>query len=234
MYCVSCGAAVLPENKFCVSCGGAAVMPAPIPQAAPGLSFGGYAGVPGGFVGIGFWPRVGARIIDLVVHYVIYIVGAFIFGIILGLVAAASHTPLEPMIQKMGELTASGFLLSLLGSAFYQTVVEGGAGTSLGKLAIGAVVLKEDGTRCGYKAAFIRSLAYFVDGLFFGAIGYMQMQKSPLQQRNGDAWAHTMVVAKQQAPPALVASGGQFFVVFMLACMADLASAILSFALKLI
>lgn len=246
MYCVNCGAAIMPGSRFCVSCGkpqsgaaaqsvggGAAVAPAPIPQPVPSFSFSGYAGTPGEYVGIGFWPRAGARIIDLIVHYVIYIAGAFLFGIMLGIVAVANHVPIEQYTRKMGELTASGFLLALLGSVLYETIMEAGAGATLGKLMIGAVVVQEDGTPCQAKSAFIRSLAYFLDSFFFGVIGYMEMNKTPRQQRYGDKWGKTLVIAKAQAPAGSFGGGGRFFAMLVLACLADAATAILSFAVKL-
>ena len=44
------------------------------------------------------------------------------------------------------------------------------------------------------KGAFIRDLAYHVDALFFGLVGYISMEKGPLRQRYGDGWARTVVV----------------------------------------
>jgi hypothetical protein len=44
------------------------------------------------------------------------------------------------------------------------------------------------------KAALIRDLAYHIDALFFGLIGYTSMQAGPLNQRYGDVWGKTVVV----------------------------------------
>jgi hypothetical protein len=57
--------------------------PAPeFPEAAaniPAFSFGGYAGEAAGLAGVTFWPRVGARLIDLVVHYCVSLLaGSFL------------------------------------------------------------------------------------------------------------------------------------------------------------
>ena len=46
----------------------------------------------------------------------------------------------------------------------------------------------------------IRSLWFLVDGFFFGLVGYTSMQKSPLNQRYGDVWGHTVVVAAANVP----------------------------------
>jgi hypothetical protein len=58
-------------------------MSTPSPVPLPLLSFAGYTGAPGGLEGVPFWPRVGARLIDLVVHYVIAVASGVIFGTLL-------------------------------------------------------------------------------------------------------------------------------------------------------
>jgi uncharacterized RDD family membrane protein YckC len=55
-------------------------------------------------------------------------------------------------------------------------------------------VITEDGKPSNLKGALIRTLAYYIDGLFFGLVGYNSMQKSPLNQRYGDVWGKTAVV----------------------------------------
>src|SRR4051812_5224824 len=171
---------------------------APLPSSPqpPQFTFGGYTGQPGGFVGVGFWPRVGARVIDLVVHYVLYLVASVVFGVMIGIIAVATHSPIDELVRKMGQFSLPSFALAWLGSVMYHSVCEAGSGATLGKLAIGAVVLQEDGTPCRFKSALIRSLAYLVDSLFFGVVGYAEMKGSELQQRHGDNWAHTVVVKK--------------------------------------
>jgi hypothetical protein len=51
----------------------------------------------------------------------------------------------------------------------------------------------EDGKPSTLKGALIRTLAYYIDALFFGLVGYNSMQKSPLNQRYGDVWGKTAV-----------------------------------------
>lgn len=202
------------------------------PARQPDFSLGGYLGQPGALAGIAFWPRAGARVIDLVVHYCIYFGSAIFFGVMLGIIAAVNQTPIETLTRKMEGVHPAAFLLALLGSVAYHTICEAGSGVTLGKLAIGAVVVQEDGTPCRFGAAVARSFAYFVDGLFFGIIGYMRMQKTPQMQRYGDAWAHTVVVKREQAkqPPG----GGRVFGMLVVACLADAACAVLGFALMLV
>jgi uncharacterized RDD family membrane protein YckC len=206
----------------------------PPPPRQPEFTFGGYAGPAGGLLGVGFWPRAGARIIDLIVHYVVYFAASIFFAIMLGVIATLNHVPTEPLVAKMAAFQFTAFVLAYLGSVAYHTICEAGSGQSLGKLAIGAVVVQEDGAPCGFKPALIRSFAYFVDALFFGIIGYMQMNKTPQQQRYGDTWGHTLVVKKDALPPTSGASGGRFFAMFVLACLADAATALLGLALKMV
>lgn len=62
--------------------------PAPeFPEAAastPTFSFGGYATESAGLAGVSFWPRVGARLIDLGVHYCVSFAAGVFFTILLG------------------------------------------------------------------------------------------------------------------------------------------------------
>jgi hypothetical protein len=50
------------------------------------------------------------------------------------------------------------------------------------------------------KQALLRSLAYYFDGLFFGLVAYSSMKQSPLNQRYGDRWAHTVVIRAKELP----------------------------------
>jgi hypothetical protein len=70
-------------------------------------------------------------------------------------------------------------------------------------------------------SAWIRSFAYFIDALFFGLIGYFNMQKNPQRQRHGDEWAHTVVCRRSNVAAANLRSGGQFTGALFLAVLAD-------------
>jgi len=195
---------------------------------------GGYAPEPGALVGVPFWPRFGARLLDLLVHYVISFGAGVIIGIFLAISASLNHTPLQPLIARTTSLSALTFIAAILGAMLYHVISEGGHGSSLGKLALGLVVLQEDGTPCRMGAALVRSLAYYVDALFFGIIAYVAMQKSPLQQRYGDQWAHTVVVRRSQVAPERLRSSGRFLGVLFLAAAADAALLLLTYAIKLV
>lgn len=187
----------------------------------PTLSFGGYVGTPGALEGVGFWPRAAARIIDLVVHYIVSICAGLVFGILLGVIGTMMGKSVPTMVAKIQGLSFTSFGLALLGSVAYHSVCESMHGSTLGKLILSLVVVKEDGSPCGFDAALRRSFAYFVDALFFGLVGYFAMQKTPQQQRYGDQWAHTIVCKRSQVKPENLRDGGRFVLALFVAIAAD-------------
>jgi uncharacterized RDD family membrane protein YckC len=193
-----------------------------------------YTGQPGALAGVSFWPRVGARVIDSIVHYLVAVSSGFVFGVMLAIVASLRHNPrpLTLVGRPNGQLTLVFF--SLVGMIALETICEGVHGSTLGKLLLGFVVVQEDGTPCRVRSAFIRSLAYFVDGLFFGLIAYFAMQKTPQEQRHGDDWAHTIVCRRAQVTSPNLRGFGQFAMVFLLALMADATLMITGLLIKIL
>ena len=180
-----------------------------------------YAGQPGTLPGVNFWPRVAARVIDLIVHYFIAISSGVFFGVLVGIAAALQHRH-APFAHRQPNGIAL-FVMALLGSVALEAICEGFHGSTLGKLLLGMTVVQEDRSPCRPGSAFIRSFAYFIDGLFFGLIGYLNMQKTPQQQRHGDEWAHTVVCRRSDVAPQNRRGGGQFVLAFFFATMADAA-----------
>ena len=195
--------------------------PLSIPTNIEPPSFGGYAGEPGRIQGVGFWPRVGARVIDLIVHYLIALLAGFLFGIIVVVAARTAGQPPAMLFAKRGQQGLAVYLFALLGSVAYETICEGWHGSTLGKLLLSMVVVQEDGAPCRPGPALVRSFAYFFDALFFGLIAYLAMNKTPQEQRHGDVWAHTIVAKREDAPPPSLRSRGRFAAVFLFAAMAD-------------
>ncbi len=202
-------------------------MSAPVPEfpdaaiSPPTFSFGGYATEPAGLAGVSFWPRVGARVIDLVVHYCISFAAGIFFTILLA-AASGGRIPLRVMV-KLRHLGFTGFVAGLLGSFAYHVVAVSVDGSTLGKRILSMVVVQEDGTPCRVGPAIIRELGYFVDALFFGLIGYLAMQKSVKEQRHGDEWAGTVVCKRSSVAPDQLRGGGRFVLALMLSVMADAA-----------
>jgi uncharacterized RDD family membrane protein YckC len=135
-----------------------------------------------------FGIRAGARIVDLIVGAGAGFIGGGVAGGIIGVA-------MPEKVHELSKLTAGSFLLSTLGSLAYHTISEGVAGASVGKLVCGLRVVSQNGFgRPTVLGAFIRTLGYYIDSLFFGIVGYSVMSKSELQQRLGDKWGKTVVV----------------------------------------
>lgn len=160
--------------------------------------------------GAGFWIRALARIIDMVFGNLIGLFAGILGGIALAVFQMAG-TLAPGWEQRIQGVSVAGFGFGLLGAFAYHSLCEGLHGASLGKLCCRLRVVTENGGPCGMKAAFLRSLAWHLDGLFFGLIAYASMQKSELKQRYGDVWAKTIVVKTKDAPAASRRSPALFF-----------------------
>lgn len=143
--------------------------------------------------GAGFWIRALARVIDLVCGMAI----SFPLGLATGIVfAILSHlgriTPEWP--QLIGQSSAMTYGSGIVGMFLYHALAEGLGGATIGKLICGLRVVGVDGRPAKLNGAFVRDLAYHIDALFFGIVGYISMEKTPLRQRYGDVWGRTVVV----------------------------------------
>jgi len=173
--------------------------------------------------GVSFWPRAGARLIDTVVHTVVGLMTQLMMGIMVGISAVATGGDVQAIVRKLESASPLDYVVGIAGFVAYHTILEGLHGSSLGKLLLGQVVVTDNLQPCGVRAALIRSLAYFVDTLFLGAIGYMEMQKTRLEKRHGDNWAHTFVARRIQVPIGALRGTGRFVLVLLLALAVDAA-----------
>jgi uncharacterized RDD family membrane protein YckC len=171
--------------------------------------------------GVSFWPRVGARLIDIVVHYLVSFFAGILFVVMLVVASGGHVSPL--VLAKLKTTGLDGFIFALLGSFAYHVVFTAMHGSTVGKLMLSMVVAQEDGSPCGLKSSVQRELGYFVDALFFGIIGYMAMQKSVKEQRHGDEWAHTVVCKRSLIAPDKLRGGGRFAVALVFAMAVDAA-----------
>jgi uncharacterized RDD family membrane protein YckC len=123
------------------------------PQQQPGYG-GGYA-QPGAMPGYaGWWSRVGATLIDILIIGVPY-------GALIGLGGALASDSAGAAVT----FTILG-LLTLVGIAIWQLVQEGRTGQTIGKKALGIRLLRElDGRPLGVGMAFARRLCHFLDSL---------------------------------------------------------------------
>jgi uncharacterized RDD family membrane protein YckC len=128
--------------------------------------------------------RAGATLIDIVIFWVI----SFIIAIFTGDTSGAGFST----------GTLGSCLIGIIGIAYY-VVMETMYGGTVGKLALGLKVVKEDGSALDWQASIIRTLLRIIDGLFFYLIGAILVWTSPTNQRLGDKVAKTLVVKKDQA-----------------------------------
>ena len=136
---------------------------------------------------------VGIRFAALIVDAILLFIPFYLIG--------------NAMAKSSGEITSGGWHLSG-GPAFlfflimtviflgYYTLLEGGAGASVGKLVCGIKVVDESGAKCSYRQAVIRNILRVVDGLFVYLVGAILVWKSPKRQRLGDRAAGTVVIKK--------------------------------------
>jgi len=179
--CRVCGTEVSEGDPTCPHCG----------LSAPGRSIGS---------GAGFWIRAVARIIDdLILGYGLGLVAGVLAAIVLVILQLAEVIAPGWETRVQG-VSAAGVGLSLLGVCAYHCLCEGIHGATLGKLICRVRVVTDVGRPCNFKGALIRSLAWYLDSLFFGLVAYHSMQRSPLNQRYGDVWGKTAVLKATDIP----------------------------------
>ena len=168
-------------------------------------------------MGAGFWIRALARIVDMASGYIIGLIAGVLGGLALVILEQFSVVEHGWMTRVSEGKWALG-LASIAGSIFYHTFCEGVSGASLGKLVCGVCVLSEDLTPCGLKQAFIRTVSFYIDGLVFGLVGYLEMNKILAEQRHGDHWAKTLVVPRASVTLASKPSAGRVVLAIGLGC----------------
>ena len=151
--------------------------------------------------GAGFLIRALARLIDLAVHFAVTTVTGLVAGIVIALAAAVLQADLEAAVGRVTTTPILGYLIALAGGAWLHVASEWLHGSTLGKRLCGLTVVRDDGSLPpGFAAALRRTIAFYVDSLFFGAVAWSKMQQTPRRQRIGDEWAHTMVVRRKTVP----------------------------------
>ncbi|GEM_PF-1383726 len=160
--------------------------------------------------GEGFGIRFAARFLDG-----LYMTALGFFSGLLGGTALAIFQILG-WVQPGWEENLKGFDWALLPAGFLATLLyhwsaEWIGGVTVGKWICRLRVVQQDGRPCGFKGAMIRNLAYYIDSLFFGLVGYNSMSKSRLQQRYGDLWGKTVVVKASNMPEGAKISGLHLF-----------------------
>lgn len=146
-----------------------------------------------------FGRRALSRVIDTIVGFVVGAVGGVAGGVVIGALIAVGTLD-HGVTHRLGKPSVGSFLVGMLGPLVYHGLAEGFGGATIGKLVCGVRVVREDGRPATLGGAIVRNLAYYIDGLFFGAVAYSVMSNNPLLQRLGDKWGHTAVVTAASAP----------------------------------
>lgn len=205
-FCGHCGRAMAAQDL--VTLNGVAVCAACKPQFLRRLQEG---AVSSGFTYRGFWIRFLAKLLDsLILDVVIWIVllaaaGSWYLRTVRGMSAAAG----DPMLLLQRELTlvavfgAAGLLL-VLG---YSTWMNGRWGATVGKMAIGAVIVNTDGTPISYGKAFARACAELLSALILD-IGYIIAAFDGQKRALHDHICGTLVIRREDRVAAARAGAG--------------------------
>ncbi len=134
--------------------------------------------------------RILAAIIDLTVIGVLFSVLSALFG---------GDGDSDFQISLSGE----PFLFGIAVTFAYYWLLEGKTGATLGKRALGLVVVKANGSECDLSTAAIRTVLRVVDVLpLLYLLGLIVVAVTSKNQRVGDLAAGTLVVSKLPAASA--------------------------------
>jgi uncharacterized RDD family membrane protein YckC len=123
------------------------------------------------------------------------IIDGIIFGIADSILTAIFGTKTSASGFSFTRLSTGGNLALLVLVVLYYVIMEGLLGRTVGKMATGIRVVREDGTTPpGAGAALIRTLLRIIDGLFAYLVGFIIVLASDRRRRLGDMAAKTQVV----------------------------------------
>jgi len=160
--------------------------------------------------GVGFSRRALARLVDIMVHFVVSIVVTVAGGILIAVADGLMGGDAQAALARLAVVPLTGHAAGLLGGLWLHVASEGLHGSTIGKRVCRITVIREDGGPANLAAALRRSIAFYVDTLFFGLVAWAKMQESTRRQRVGDLWAHTMVVRLDSLDPGSQRSGLRF------------------------
>ena len=141
----------------------------------------------------GLWPRFLALVID-------FLLFCALFFPVTRLVTGSWILSSESHRWKYGWfITDPLCIFFLFVMLLYFVALEGMAGATLGKWAVGLRVVRTGGGRPGLTRAFLRNLLRLVDGLpAFSILGVVLILSSEERARFGDRIAGTRVVRERQ------------------------------------
>jgi len=149
-------------------------------------------GTPIGYAGL--WTRALALVIDgIVLSAAFFVITRAVKGV--WIMGPEDHR------WARGLFVTDPLCLAFLAAIFgYFVLLEGLAGATPGKRALGIRVVREDGSRAGLSEALLRNALRIVDGLpAFHILGAILIALSPENARFGDRVAGTRVVRAETA-----------------------------------
>ena len=178
--CPRCNADNEPGATFCYACG------LPLDEHAPrpaGILVAG--GVPAGF-----WIRLLAVVIDIIVLVVVLVVAELLLIAVLPGISIETYFA-DESLSKWDRYDA---FLTLVNIAYFVIGVSAFS-TTIGKRVLGLYVLRRDGSKIGPGRAFARYLAYTPSMLLFG-IGYLMIGFSRNKRGLHDHICDTIVIKR--------------------------------------
>lgn len=217
MKCTSCGQELATDDRFCSNCGTPRPVVAELPCIEPAVGrplaprfeqaeAGAIAvGPPTPSVSMavgyfaGFWRRLGAYLVDLVLLIGLYY-GLWVFGVINAIAYAMGYVgrrflgvgaPSPEILTFIGTLVVVG--LPLLVDVIYRVGFWTWRGQTLGKMLFGIRIVQADGAPLTFGQAVVRYVASWLSGIPFG-LGYWWVAFDSRKQGWHDKIARTIVV----------------------------------------
>ena len=211
MFCHKCGARVDDQAAFCDKCGTAlqntlpaanAVTAARSEVSATPTTYAPATGAavvfPATAQYAGFWRRLAAGLIDVLLVGVAWFAVAFIFGFIYGLVVGE-----EPDDPALNVLTLMAWAATaILVWPYYALMESSSTQATLGKMALGIRVTDAQGRRVSFGRATGRYFSKIISGIIL-YIGYIMIAFTAKKQGLHDIIADCLVVVKRRDNPSL-------------------------------
>ncbi|MCX6688638.1 MAG: RDD family protein [Methanoregula sp.] len=187
VICPNCGKNT-PEGKFCEHCGAsvqtAQTFQQPVAQQPV------YTQQPTGERHAGFWIRLGAYLIDLIILFVIAVVIAAVLG-----VSILGGSPGYSSSGAMGGFLVVFYLIFIIIVWLYFAIQESSsAQATVGKRVVNVKVTDLQGNRIGFGKATLRTIVRFIP--IIGPIGCLVIGFSDNKQGLHDWAAGTYVIYK--------------------------------------
>lgn len=130
---------------------------------------------------------VGKRFVAVIIDSVVLLIVGYLIAVVFGGTNGSGFY-----------LSGGTALLWVALSFLYYIVMEGLYGGTLGKLAVGIRVVREDGSPLDWGSSVVRNILRIADTFFLGYIvGAISVWSSDKRQRVGDRVAGTVVVPRE-------------------------------------